>query len=277
MQNMFLEIVRLNGFIMKFFPELTIFLRYVSLLFLLFILTPTVTKANVRCIQTFLSKTVFDPGPVDGAWGKKTATALHDYATYHELNLSTEINRKNAKSLCEELTKFERSIPIPNVRRFDISISLSELEDFTGRKQLDVSSFKLMRNFSSDNCRFKISRKQIETKRVEVLASGDFEVSGGLVTFGENRWQTGGLADSSFLKEQGILAFEEGFLLHGSIPYFHLFVSPGEIAQRPMQIDFSGTESEEVREIFKIDENWPKVYPFYVDTWQSGIIDLRCR
>ena len=94
------------------------------------------------------------------------------------------------------------------MRRFDISI-FSELEDFTGRKQLDVSSFKLMRNFSSDNCRFKISRKQIGTKRVEVLASGDFEVSGGLVTF--ERTAACGLSDSSFLKEQGILAFEEGF------------------------------------------------------------------
>ena len=277
MQNMFLQMIQSNGFTMKFLPDLAIFLRYVSLPFLLFILTPTVTVANVRCIQTFLSKTVFDPGPVDGAWGKKTATALHDFATYHELKFSNEINRKNAGSLCEELTKFETPITNPIVRRFDVSISLSDLEEFTGRKQLDVSNFKLMRNFSSNNCRFEISRKQIETKRVEVLASGDFEVTSGLVTFGENRWRTGGLADSSFLKQQGILAFEEEFLLHGSIPYFHLFVSPGEIAQRPMQIDFSGTESEEVSEILKIDENWPKVYQFYVDTWQSGIIDLRCR
>lgn len=56
--------------------------------------------ANVRCIQSFLSETVFDPGPVDGAWGKKTATALQDYASYHQLKLKTKIDRKNAESLC---------------------------------------------------------------------------------------------------------------------------------------------------------------------------------
>ena len=99
----------------------------------------------------------------------------------------------------------------------------------------------------------------------------------GIITFGDNLWYTGGLADSSYLKDQGVLAISDGFLLHGSIPYFHMFVSPGEIAQKPLQIDFAGTESEEIQKIFKVNENWPKVYPFYVDTWQSGAIKLLCR
>ena len=40
----------------------------------------TAGNASVKCIQNFLSKTVFDPGPVDGAWGGRTATALSDFA-----------------------------------------------------------------------------------------------------------------------------------------------------------------------------------------------------
>lgn len=262
---------------MKFSPDTARFFRIIALSATVYGLASAEGLASVNCIQTHLSKTVFDPGPVDGAWGEKTATALSDYAAYHDIVFSQKIDQKNAIVLCVELTSLNTNQVSPTVRRYDVNIPLDNLEEFTGRKQLDVSSLKLLTSLTNDNCRFEIFRKVIENKRVEGLASGDFTVKNGIITFGDNLWYTGGLADSSYLKEKGVLAISDGFLLHGYIPYFHMFVSPGEIAQKPLQIDFTGTESEETQKIFKVNENWPKVYPFYVDTWQSGAISLLCR
>ena len=261
---------------MKSSPKLKINIFITGLAVFIILTAATFSDASVRCVQTFLAKTVFDPGPVDGAWGKKTATSLSDFANYHKLELTNEINRKNADALCDEIRKFDQPLNDAVVRRFQVNIFVDELEKFTGRKQLDVSNLNLMINLSDPECYFRIARKQIESKRVEWLASGNFSVEGGVVKFGRNRWQTGGLADSSYLIEQGALAFADNYLLHGTIPYFHLFVSQGEIAQKPMQINFDGTTYDNDQKKLKPDKSWPKVYPFYVDTWQSGIIHFRC-
>lgn len=261
---------------MKSSPKLKTNLFITGLAVFIILTAANVSHANVRCVQMFLAKTVFDPGPVDGAWGKKTASALSDYANYYKIEFANEINRKNAKALCEEIKKLDQPSNKAVVRKFQINILVDELEKFTGRRQLDLSKLNLLVNLSHQKCFFKISRKQIESKKIERLASGSFSVEGGVVKFGKNRWQTGGLADKSYLIEQGALAFTDDYLLHGTIPYFHLFVSPGEIAQKPMQIDFNGTTYGDDQNKLKPDEPWPKVYPFYVDTWQSGIIHFRC-
>ena len=127
------------------------------------------------------------------------------------------------------------------------------------------------------NAGFLFQRKQIENKRVELLATGKFSINGGVISFEKNRWRTGGLADGSYLIKDGALALSDNYLLHGTIPYFHLFVSPGEIAERPMQIDFNGTSHDDTKNISQSDESWRMRYSFYVDTWQSGILTLKCR
>lgn len=261
---------------MKSFPKIekVFFIICTSIAITSFVATKTF--ANVLCIQSFLSETVFDPGPVDGAWGKKTATALQDYASYHQLTLKTKIDRKNAESLCTELTTLDLKLKEPSVRRFTVNITLKDLEEFTGRKQIDLSQISVMDEHNYSNCRFTISRQQIQTKRIESLAAGMFHIKSGLIKFGENSWYTGGLADGSYLIDQGVLVFSDDFKLSGSIPYFHLFVSGGEIAERPLQIDFSESKEDETWAKSRKDKNWPKVYKFDVDHWQTGIIKLRC-
>ena len=236
----------------------------------------TAGNASVKCIQNFLSKTVFDPGPVDGAWGGKTATALSDFTNYHKIELLNEISRQNVNALCDEVRKFDHLLGKALVRRFKINISVNDLEKFTGRKQFDVSKINLMSNLNGHKCRFVIQRKQIENKKIEVLATGKFTITGGVITFEKNRWRTGGLANSSYLIKDGALAFSDNYLLHGTIPYFETFVSPGEIARRPMQIDFNGTPHYD-KKISQSGESWRMRYSFYVDTWQSGILTLKCR
>ena len=261
---------------MKFSPKLDklSFAIFTSTAITCFVATQTF--ANVRCIQSFLSETVFDPGPVDGAWGKKTATALEDYASYHQLTLETEINRKNAEGICTELTTLDLKLKEPSVRRFNVNITLKDLEEFTGRKQINLSKLNVMRELNYSNCRFTISRQQIETKRIESLATGMFTIESGLIKFGENSWYTGGLADGTYLIDQGVLVFSDDFKLSGSIPYFHLFVSAGEIAERPLQIDFSKNKEDKTWANLRKDKSWPKVYEFDVDHWQTGMIKLRC-
>ena len=139
----------------------------ISVLSVLIILSSVTTgNASVKCIQNFLSKTVFDPGPVDGAWGGRTATALSDFANYHKVELSNEISRQNVNALCDEIRNFDHQLGKALVRRFKINISVNDLEKFTGRKQFDVSKINLMTSVNKHKCRFSISRKQIENKRV---------------------------------------------------------------------------------------------------------------
>ena len=109
------------------------------------------------------------------------------------------------------------------------------------------------------------------------MARGEFSVETGRIKFGKNSWNTGGLADSSYLQEQAALVFSDDFLLNGSVPYFHLFVSPGEIAKRPLQIDFDKTQEDNTwpKHINKLI--WQRVYRFDVDHWQTGILGLQCR
>ena len=250
----------------------------ISVLSVLIILSSVTTgNASVKCIQNFLSKTVFDPGPVDGAWGGRTATALSDFANYHKVGLSNEISRQNVNALCDEIRNFDHQLGKALVRRFNINISVNDLEKFTGRKQFDVSKINLMTSVNKHKWMFSISRKQIENKRVELLATGKISINGGVIKFEKNRWRTCGLADSSYLIKDGALAFSDNYLLHGTIPYFHMFVSPGEIAERPMQIDFNGISHDDTKNISQSDESWRKRYSFYVDTWQSGILTLKCR
>ena len=250
----------------------------ISVLSVLIILSSVTTgNASVKCIQNFLSKTVFDPGPVDGAWGGKTATALSDFAEYHKIELSKEISRQNVNRLCDEVRKFDYHLGKAVVRRFKINISVYDLEKFTGRKQFDISKINLMSHLNGHKCRFSIQRKQIESKKVELLATGKFSINGGVISFEKNKWRTGGLADGSYLIKDGAIALSDNYLLHGTIPYFHLFVSPGEVAERPMQIDFNGTSHDDTKNISQSDKSWRKRYSFYVDTWQSGILTLKCR
>jgi len=85
---------------MKFSPDTARFFRVIALSAAAYGLAFAEGLASVSCIQTHLSKTVFDPGPVDGAWGKKTASALSDYAAYYDIVFSEEISKKCYRSLC---------------------------------------------------------------------------------------------------------------------------------------------------------------------------------
>jgi len=59
---------------------------------------------SILCIQKFLKKTVFEPGPLDGVWGKKTESSINnllDQAGMLEPN--QKISELDANAVCNLL------------------------------------------------------------------------------------------------------------------------------------------------------------------------------
>lgn len=56
--------------------------------------------ASVLCVQQFLAETAFDPGPPDGAWGGKTATALEGFFAQIEETVDGGLGKNNVDVLC---------------------------------------------------------------------------------------------------------------------------------------------------------------------------------
>ena len=64
------------------------------------LLTVGAAQANVRCVQDFLLETAFDPGPADGAWGKRTALALEAYFAQIGETVDGGLGKNNTDAIC---------------------------------------------------------------------------------------------------------------------------------------------------------------------------------
>ena len=51
--------------------------------------SPSSSAEEIKSLQEFLAERACDPGPVDGAWGRKTAGALDLY----QLHTGTDVQR----------------------------------------------------------------------------------------------------------------------------------------------------------------------------------------
>lgn len=239
-----------------------------ALLFFLQVITPINSYADVFCVQEFLSKTVFNPGVVDGQWGKKTETATKDYLNYIGQKVDFSISKKNSKSICNQLKSINSSKPKLKYRKFHISIDKDELAKFSGRKTFNFDNYKLSTDFPDEVCTFKIYRKSLKrkNKKPAVMASGSLTIKEGRIFFQKNQWFTGGLADSSFLKEEAFLAVLENKALVGIMPHFRKNVKPGELAVRPNMIEFNKIKPAKKTSFLR--------YDYDVDDWSSGALEI---
>ena len=114
---------------------------------------------NITCIQEVLSNTVFNPGPIDGAWGKKTETAVKDYFNYMGIKVNFPITKQNSQNICSEIQSHDTKKPNLSYRKFHIEINKSDLENFLGRKLFDFEKYDLALNVSDQDCSFRIIRK----------------------------------------------------------------------------------------------------------------------
>lgn len=228
--------------------------------------------ADVACIQRFLSTTAFDPGPIDGAWGRKTETALQGLIEQLDLELDYEVSPGNSDQFCSyfEGPDGEQIAAQAMMRDYGIAINLDQLSAFTGTTVVDFSQVSVADDLNM-SCRFTIERQVREDmSRIELMASGQLEIVAGMIEFATHSWRTRGLASEEYLQEEAVLAIDEEGAINGTMPYFHLFIDAGEVALPPEYVQLP-------RE-YVPDGVYPEgVTTFDVDDWQLGRLKIfRC-
>jgi hypothetical protein len=230
---------------------------------------PATALADVRCIQEFLSETAFDPGPVDGAWGRQTSAALNGFLAQVGLDADPEDRGK----ICDLMRGSDAEVYklIAAYRRYPVEIELDTLQALLDRPLFDFSQVDIATEEYS-TCVFFIRRHVQHDGRYEDMVGGQITIEGGVISFGRHTWLTRGFADESYLSEEASLVVDRNGQVHGTMPYFHMFISAGEIAQPPVQVTLS-------REHRPVEGVFPKgVSIFNVDTWQDGVFEIRsCR
>ena len=175
--------------------------------------------------------------------------------------------KNNATSKTGKLTKSQE------IKSFDVSISGSALENLKRLPfEFDFTKHEIWADLPTQRCAFKLERRGIENQRIELMASGRLRIEKGTVSFRRNKWNTGGMANKSFLQDEGNIKLLRGGTPVGKIPYFHLFVNQGEVARPPKYVEL--TKKRE-----KGEAGSPEgTFSFYVDDWQEGLFTIKnCR
>ena len=228
-------------------------------------------NADTRCVQEFLDNTAFNPGPVDGLWGKRTAAAASAFLRQVGAEGQFEVSKSTTGTLCAFMTgeRREELLSAARYRVFPIDLEPQDLPESIARTRFDFSAVRVDQGLNS-SCRFTFFRKPREERETQMMAFGQVNVEGGRLFFDDrHHWRTGGLAESSYLIEEANLAVQDNGMVVGRTPYFHLFINDGEVALQPEYVELA----------FKYEPSDP--YPsgrswFHVDSWQDAFIELMC-
>ena len=119
--------------------------------------TQVQAEKNVLCIQKFLTKTVFNPGPSDGAWGKKTETAINQLMSQANNFESQNIKKSDSEKICKTLSGNQGSKlhEIGQFKRFPITITedIGEIKSLT---DFDFTNITISTNVTYKRCAFDI-------------------------------------------------------------------------------------------------------------------------
>ena len=225
--------------------------------------------ADVACIQRFLSTTAFNPGPIDGAWGRKTETALQGLIEQLDLEFDYEVSPRNSDQFCSyfEGADGEQVAAQAMVRDYGVAINIDQLSAFTGTTVVDFSQIVIAEELNLV-CRFAIERQfRQDLTRIELMAAGRLEIISGLINFNAHAWRTGGLASDEYLHEEAVLAVDQEGAVNGSMPYFHLFINDGEVALPPEYVQLP-------REYVPNGAYPEGLTTFDVDEWQLGRLKI---
>ena len=163
-----------------------------------------------------------------------------------------------------KLTKSEE------ITSFDVAMSGSALENLKRLPfEFDFSKHKIWTDMPEAECFFEIQRRPIEDRRLETMASGHLRINNGVFDFRRHSWRTRGMADPSYLQDEGNLRLLKDGRPIGKMPYFHLFINQGEVAKPPRYVELT-------KEREQGDKGSPEgVFSFYVDDWQEGLLSIR--
>ena len=202
-----------------------------SILIFLFICFASLTHAdtNTLCIQKFLSKTVFNPGPADGLWGNKTKKAINQlFSQADEFNVK-KIEKDDAEKICKILESEQnlQLLEIGQFKRYPIDITEVISEEFLKTK-FDFSKIKI-NDAANYFCSFTILHHEGFER-----AAGKLQIKNGAIKFKDNKWFVGLASKGSeiYLKEEANLRVSN-VGIHGKIPYLS-YVGKGEVA-KPVQ------------------------------------------
>ena len=202
-----------------------------SILIFSFICFASLTHADINtlCIQKFLSKTVFNPGPADGLWGNKTKKAINQlFSQADEFNVK-KIEKDDAEKICKILESEQslKLLEIGQFKRYPIDITEVISEEFLKTK-FDFSKIKI-NDAANYFCSFTILHHEGFER-----AAGKLQIKNGVVKFKDNKWFVGLASKGSeiYLKEEANLRVSD-IGIHGKIPYLS-YVGKGEVA-KPVQ------------------------------------------
>ena len=202
-----------------------------SILIFSFICFASLTHAdtNTLCIQKFLSKTVFNPGPADGLWGNKTKKAINQlFSQADEFNVK-KIEKDDAEKICKILESEQnlQLLEIGQFKRYPIDITEVISEEFLKTK-FDFSKIKI-NEAANYFCSFTILHHEGFER-----AAGKLQIKNGVIKFKDNKWFVGLASKGSeiYLKEEANLRVSN-VGIHGKIPYLS-YVGKGEVA-KPVQ------------------------------------------
>ena len=88
-------------------------------------LSPALANSDIICVQEFLKKTAFDPGLVDGKWGKGTGVAINSLFDQVGLNKKgQEVTVEQANEICAVLKsdKYKEILELGQFKIFSIDI-----------------------------------------------------------------------------------------------------------------------------------------------------------
>lgn len=184
---------------------------------------------NTLCIQKFLSKTVFNPGPADGLWGNKTKKAINQlFSQADEFNVK-KIEKDDAEKICKILESEQnlQLLEIGQFKRYPIDITEVISEEFLKTK-FDFSKIKI-NDAANYFCSFTILHHEGFER-----AAGKLQIKNGVIKFKDNKWFVGLASKGSeiYLKEEANLRVSN-VGIHGKIPYLS-YVGKGEVA-KPVQ------------------------------------------
>ncbi len=204
-------------------------LKITLFLMLMVFSTQIQAEENILCIQKFLAKTVFNPGPSDGLWGKKTETAINQLISQANNFKSPNFKKSDAENVCKMLQGNQalKLLEIGQFKRFPIEI-LADIGEIKSVTDFDFSKIDISNNINY-NCNFVILHRK-GFKR----ASGKVQIDNGKLVFKTHKWKVGLASEGSqrFLIEEANLKLTQNGL-RGIMPHLS-YVGEGEVA-KPVQ------------------------------------------
>ena len=198
-------------------------------------------QADVRCIQAYLAETAFDPGPVDGLWGAKTAAAIEGFVAQTGVEIEGGVGRSNSDQICAVFSADADGHlqVLGKYRSYPVAINTDLLADIDPT-YFDFSGFNLHQG-PDYRCQFATYTTWVTRNDTYRSASGIVDIIDGRLVFGRHTYTIGDnpIANESYLQDLSNLAILDTGQIVGRTPYFWDYTHQGRVARRPDDVTLS--------------------------------------